>query len=128
MPGTFSAMILMTAMASGHPIPAGPPADPLRLGYIGFYPVDTQSLVIDRVEDNTPASRAGLRPGDKFVQIGNSTPKTFDQLRAYVSGFRPGTVIKLTIDRGGKQISLVMTLAARPVESGFPFPVVPNEP
>lgn len=127
MTSPLASLLLGAAVGVAAPVPKGPPPpDPLGKGYIGFYPVDTSSLVIDRVEPNSPASRAGLQPGDTFVQVGTSKPKAFEQLREYVSNFRPGTHIILVVRRRGELKTFDLTLGARPPDAdvGRGYPVL----
>ncbi|MCX6349482.1 MAG: S41 family peptidase [Candidatus Aureabacteria bacterium] len=66
--------------------------------------------VITPIED-TPASRAGLQPGDKIVKIGEDTTKNIT-VTAAVKKLRgkPGTSVHLTILRAGEKELLEFTL------------------
>ena len=130
MPSGFASLVLSAAVGVSAPIPKSPPPDPLGMGFIGFFPQNQASLIIDRISPNSPAERAGLRPGDEFVRVGAIEPRVFDQLRTYVSGFRPGTVIKLVVKRRGEMKSFTLTLGVRPPDadyaSPFPLPIDPE--
>jgi S1-C subfamily serine protease len=83
-------LLLLAVAASAGPVPRKTPPDPLGRGYMGFYPVgDTPA--ISQIEENTPASAAGLKAGDVFLQIGQLEPKSFAQIVTYVQSLRPGT-------------------------------------
>jgi S1-C subfamily serine protease len=129
-PNGFVSLVLSAAVGVSAPIPKPPPPDPLGMGFIGFFPQNPTSLIIDRISPNSPAERAGLRPGDEFIRVGTLEPRVFDQLRTYVSGFRPGTVIKLVIKRRGEIKSITLTLGTRPADadyvSPFPLPIDPE--
>jgi S1-C subfamily serine protease len=129
-PSGFASLVLSAAVGVSAPIPKSPPPDPLGMGFIGFFPQNQTSLIIDRISPNSPAERAGLRPGDQFIRVGKLEPQVFDQLRTYVSGFRPGTVIKLVVKRRGEIKSITLTLGARPSDADyvnpFPLPIDPE--
>lgn len=120
--------MLTAAICVAAPIPKGPLPDPLGKGYIGFFPIPPQSLVIDRIDPGSPAAKAGLQSGDVFIQVGTIKPKVFDQLRVYVSSFRPGTNVKLVVARRGELKTLTLQLGARPDDAGIGrgFPGFPN--
>ena len=130
MPKSLAILLLATSVGLAAPIPKGPSPDPLGKGYIGFYPIDTNSLVIDRVDPGSPAAKAGLQSGDEFVQVGTFKPFVFEQLRGYVTNFRPGTDIKIVVRRRGELKALNLRLGARPADAdfgrGFPVPIDPE--
>lgn len=60
----------------------------------------------------TPATEAGLRPGDRVVSVdGQPTPDWNDVSSALAS--RPGETVDLTIERGGRARVVTVTLASR---------------
>jgi carboxyl-terminal processing protease len=69
-----------------------------------------RGLVIANVIKDTPAAKAGLRPGDKIVAVGS------ELLAGHPSDYginlikgRPGTKVTITVERGGKR--RVMSIA-----------------
>ncbi|MHB1986720.1 MAG: M50 family metallopeptidase [Acidimicrobiales bacterium] len=64
------------------------------------------------VHGRTPAQRAGLRPGDRFVSIDGRKITTFGSLEAEI-GTHAGKIIHVVIDRGGTYRHLEI----RPVEA-----------
>jgi S1-C subfamily serine protease len=118
----WTGLILAAALAA--PVPrTAPPPDPLGRGFMGVYPVQS-TCVVERVEPNSPAHRIGLQPGDRFVKVGSYTPGDFDQLRAFVMDFRPGTRVVMEIQRRGKTVSKVIQLGTRTENIGsYPFPI-----
>ncbi len=67
------------------------------------------ALVVDVVEDS-PAEKAGLRQGDIITKLNGNTIKNPGQLRNDVVLLPPGTVVKLTINRNGKTMTIPVTL------------------
>jgi len=105
---------MLTAVALAAPVPKGAPPDPLSRGYMGVRASGDGSLVISSVEPDTPALRAGLKIGDRFLKVGPVKPETFEQVRELVMGLRPGTRVSLTVKRGDEDIDLVIELAVKP--------------
>jgi serine protease Do len=81
---------------------------------MGVYSAGENSLGIRQVIPNTPASAAGLRDGDEFVQVGNLKPHTFEDIRQMVGSLRPGTRIEIVFRRGSKVQSTTLVLMSKP--------------
>jgi serine protease Do len=69
---------------------------------------------IGQVFDDTPASRAGLRPGDVVTAIDGERIHGFAELRGLVATTEPGKRLALTVQRGGETIDVEVELTARP--------------
>lgn len=65
------------------------------------YPTTT----IEKVFPGTAAEEAGIRPGDKILQVDDVNIKEWSELVEYISA-RPGEEVTLVIERNGKKISL----------------------
>jgi membrane-associated protease RseP (regulator of RpoE activity) len=65
------------------------------------------------VASNSPASRAGLRSGDRITHIDGISILTTAGRRRF-GGVKPGQKIRLTIDRDGTSLVRELTLAERP--------------
>lgn len=107
-------VLLAAAGAAAAPVPKGPPLDPFGNGYLGVYRDDHDELRIDRVVEGGPAEKAGVQAGDQLYQVGPIQPTTFKQLQEVIGGLRPGTRVPVTVTRGDKKVSLVITLGERP--------------
>jgi carboxyl-terminal processing protease len=70
------------------------------------------------VFESTPAFRAGLRPGDRIIKIGDESLErlTLQQAIAQVRG-EPGTSISLAVIRDGNPEAQVMTLMREPIQN-----------
>lgn len=108
------------------PVPQPPPPDPLARGYLGIS-VPTTGLTVSTVEPNTPAARAGLRPGDRLLRVGSLEPQSFDQVIAHICGYRPGAVVDVEVDRSGEKKVFKVRLAVRDaaVDAQSPRPIPP---
>jgi serine protease Do/serine protease DegQ len=69
--------------------------------------------VITKVESGSPAARAGLRPGDVVVRLGDRTVVGSAFLRNRVALLRIGEVAELSVLRDGKPLTVRATVAAR---------------
>ena len=92
-----------------------------------------RGVIVDRVLNNSPAARAGLRGnarpiqsayadlcpdgvgGDFVVAVDQRPIQTFDDLLIYLARYTsPGDTITLTVERDGKPFDVALTLAPRP--------------
>jgi serine protease Do len=72
------------------------------------------SVVITRVEPDTPGAKAGLQVGDIILGVNGETVNDSGQFRLQVSRNTPGTTLRLRINREGKMQEVPVTLAALP--------------
>lgn len=70
--------------------------------------------LIEDVQPNSPASRAGLKPGDVIVRFGTREIAKFDDLNKAVWAVPPGTAVAAEIIREGRPMRLSITPAERP--------------
>lgn len=59
----------------------------------------------------SPAASIGLRPGDKIAAFGGTPVHTWTQFDTAIRSHRPGSMVTVTIQRGGRQFTRVATLA-----------------
>ncbi|MGB3806649.1 MAG: Do family serine endopeptidase [Erythrobacter sp.] len=95
---------------------------------IGLQPVDddladalgleqNRGEIIQNVQDDSAADRAGLRAGDVIVSV-NGQAVTSDQTVSYlVANIPPGDTIPITILREGERLGVNATLGRRPSEA-----------
>jgi membrane-associated protease RseP (regulator of RpoE activity) len=77
--------------------------------------VPVTSNRITHVEPDSPASAAGLRPGDRVVAVNDTPVESFDQVREIVAA-RPEQQVSVTFVRGTETRTIPVTLAARSVD------------
>jgi regulator of sigma E protease len=89
---------------------AGPGANiliALALAFVAYLigtPGDVNTTV-KNVEPNTPAQSAGLRPGDRIVEIDNRATPDFDAVKSTIQSSKGGA-ITVTVLRRGKALML----------------------
>jgi serine protease Do len=82
-------------------------------------------VLINRVFPGSPAASAGLRGGDIVIALGRSRVAGVKEFQKSVAGVSPGSLAVLEILRGGKRMTLSVTMA----ELERPSPrAVPRKP
>lgn len=66
--------------------------------------------VVTQVENNSPASRAGLKVGDVITEVNGKMVNDAGELQVVVGQKEPGTKLDLTVMRDGKEEKLPVTL------------------
>ena len=69
------------------------------------------------VEPKSPASRAGLQPGDTITAVQGKTVTTTDGFIGTLSNYSPGDTVTLTVKRDGQTKHIKVTLGSRPNSS-----------
>ncbi|TQV85761.1 RIP metalloprotease RseP [Exilibacterium tricleocarpae] len=77
-------------------------------------------VVIDTVESDSPAARAGLQPLDRIVSADGKTMNTWSDWVTYVRA-HPEQTIDLIVERSGRQLALAITPAAAEGADGEAF-------
>ncbi len=73
---------------------------------------DRDGVLIQQVEEASPAANAGLRRGDLIVDAAGSPVTTIDDLYQAVDGLQEGQPLALTVVRGAEELSVTVTFAA----------------
>jgi S1-C subfamily serine protease len=74
---------------------------------------DLKGVLFSAVQDNSPAAKAGLKPGDLLVQFDG---KPIQNLNDYAYALRekqPGDVVQVMVKRGGRDVQAQVRLEAR---------------
>lgn len=74
----------------------------------------TTGALIQRVVQDSPADQAGLRPGDIIVAVNNEQVTTERPLPDIIGRYRPGDSVRLTVQRGGKEMQIEVRLGENP--------------
>ena len=83
------------------------------LGTIPNYADSNDGLLLDGVRDDSPASKAGLKAGDKIVKLaGRDVRNVYDYTYA-LGEMKAGQEYEIELMRGGERLKLKLTPAAR---------------
>lgn len=74
--------------------------------------------VIGLLVDGAPAMTAGLKPGDRFIEMDGQKVESFDDLIGYVS-LHGGDPINFTLERSGQPYSVTITPKPTERDDGF---------
>jgi predicted metalloprotease with PDZ domain len=86
-----------------------------KKGYLGAEvrkDEESNKILIIAVDDDGPAKRAGLEPGDAFLMLGEHKPTDLPTLVKFVQSLKPGTKLKVRVERGGQEKEYEVTIGA----------------
>lgn len=97
-------------------------------GWIGVEPMElnadlaetfgikqTEGVVITGVMQNGPAFKAGLKPGDVLLAVGDKDVHNVSELLTFIAAQAPGSTVKMHIKRSNVDMTLDVTPGQRPV-------------
>ena len=92
---------------------------PIQTGYLGVTPSLTTAggqngALIQEVAPNSPAAKAGLRPGDLVTTIDGKPVENYSEMVASIRSHQPGDKVTLGVTRGGNETTITATLTQRP--------------
>lgn len=73
-----------------------------------------QGVLVNSVEDGTPAAKAGLKEGDVIVKLNGDKVANMTRFASRIASNSPGTKVNLEVIRDGKRKDLTVTLTERP--------------
>lgn len=97
------------------PLPRRTPPAPLP--QLPFPPGQTGAL-IQTVEPDTPAEKAGLKPGDLIIAVDNATVDESHRLVDLIRAHKPGDKVTLSVLRGNQRLTLEVILGSRRLDTG----------
>ena len=74
--------------------------------------------VVSQVVENSPAEKAGIRPGDRIVAIDGERVRSFLDISRIVA-LRPGREVEIVVKRGSRTLRLRVKLGARERADGI---------
>ncbi len=116
---------------------------PASVGYLGVAGLDVTTderakalklkdetgIEVIKVDEDSPASRAGLKIGDVVLEVNGKSVIDNQQFHTTIGELQPGTKVNLTIWRDGAKKTVAATLVARPDSAGpYLAPDSPNAP
>ena len=108
----FSIPINQARVTAEQIIADGEASYPIIGATLEYGPVG-QGAVVASVVPTGPAAEVGLRGGDRIVAIDGRPVLGSDELIVAIRARQPGDTVELTIDRGGVEDTLEVTLGSR---------------
>jgi len=81
---------------------------------LGMNPDEPTGALVATVTPNSPAAKAGLKPGDVILSANGKPVNAVHDLPRQVASMPPGQKLELSLRRGGKEINLAATTAEMP--------------
>jgi hypothetical protein len=92
-------------LAGGSPTPGNVP----RIGIRPSYGDDGEGVLLDGVVDGGPAAKAGLKEGDRIVEIGGKPVKNLEAYMTLIRNHKKGDAVELGVLRDGKKLAIAVT-------------------
>src|SRR5262249_3003077 len=75
-----------------------------------------EGALVAEPQANSPAMKAGIKSGNVITKVNGEAVKDARSLARRISTLSPGTSVKLTVVRGGKEDVVTLTLGEMPKE------------
>ena len=75
---------------------------------------DTRGALVSDAQPDTPAAKAGIKPGDIVTKVNGQEVKDARDLSRRISSLAPGASVKITVLRDGKEKDFSVSLAKLP--------------
>jgi hypothetical protein len=92
-------------LASGSPTPGNVP----RIGIRPSYGDDGEGVLLDGVTEDGPAAKAGLKEGDRIIEVGGKPVKNLEGYMTLIRNHKKGDSVELGVLRNGKKMSVTVT-------------------
>lgn len=111
---------VFTKAETPRPAHGGTGADPGRLGTSGYlgtvpdYAAEDKGVKISDVRPDSPAAKGGLKGGDVIVGFAGRPIATIYDYTDNLGRSKPGEKVEIVVRRDGKDVTLTVTIGARP--------------
>ena len=79
-----------------------------------FFISVSEGVLITKLEENSPAGKAGIKPGDVVLSINNKSVTSTEEIIAEIRKFQVGAELPLEINRNQKNLQAIVRLGAAP--------------
>ena len=86
---------------------------------------DARGALVEAVGQDSPAAKAGIRPGDLIVKFNDREIRDFSELRRRVAQSKIGEDLQVEVLRDGKKVPLKVRLAEEPRSGRAALPAPP---
>lgn len=76
-----------------------------------------KGVYVAQVEKGSPAEKAGIKEGDVITKLNGNYVEFAEELTSLVRNYTPGTKVKVTLNRAGKEITVEVTLGTFPTQT-----------
>ena len=83
-----------------------------------FLSEESEGVTITGVKDGSPAAKAGLKEGDRFVEIDGKKIDDAEDIRHAIRTLEPGDTVEVVVERDGRQKTVHPVLAEAPKHFG----------
>lgn len=80
--------------------------DQINRSNVGFQVNQTTGVLIVRVAENSPAARAGLRPGDVLISINGNAVQNTEQVQKTIEGAQLNNPLPMTVQRNDRSVAV----------------------
>ena len=74
-------------------------------------------VLVNSVEENGAAAKAGLKSGDVIVKVGDKTISSLKELNGIKKSYKAGDTATVTVNRNGTEVELEITFDAAPEQT-----------
>jgi pimeloyl-ACP methyl ester carboxylesterase len=71
-----------------------------------------ETTTVKALVSRGPAEKAGLKPGDKVLRLGDDKTATLSELRKALEAHKPGDKVALEVERDGKMVALTVEVGS----------------
>jgi hypothetical protein len=88
---------------------AASPGDFPKIGIRPAYSDDKEGVLLDGVSDGGPAAKAGLKEGDRILELDGRPVKSLEGYMTLIRAHKKGQPIELSVLRDGKRLTVKVT-------------------
>ncbi len=74
-------------------------------------------VLVSSVESGGAAEKAGMKPGDVIVKVGDKTVTSMQDLNGVKKSYKAGDTAEVTVNRNGTEVKLTLTFDATPEQT-----------
>ncbi|MBQ8831249.1 MAG: trypsin-like peptidase domain-containing protein [Oscillospiraceae bacterium] len=84
-----------------------------------------EGAFVNNVETGSCAEKAGLKPGDIIIKLGDDVVKSTEDLQAAKNAYSAGDTVAVTVYRSGEELVLYVTFDEQPANPQTTYPTLP---
>ncbi len=118
-PSNSDARVAREIIATGqaHNAYVGVSLDPTVGGGAAIAKASSSQSAATPIQPGSPAAKAGLQAGDVITAVNGTHVASVNQFVATIANYAPGNVVTLTVNRGGSNKTIKLTLGSQPASA-----------